>query len=176
MTDVLDVARSPDELRRAITRDAGPSGPEVQARRLALAEPYLGVLDGRASERVWQVCEEVAARNGPPDAGVLARRAALEGDAAEYCGREAARAGRRLAVRSAVATIAGVVPGAAGRAALRRLRERVRSEQDRRLECEEGARRQFRPLGRLVGHTDEDLVSAGVRLAAKLLSRGAARG
>ncbi len=163
MTDCIDVARSPEELERLVLDEADHHlGPEAIARRLELADPYLGPVDGRASERVWRILEEQAALWSQPSSDVLARRAALRAEAPDYCRRELRRAQRRLAVRQIFAIVGIPARSIRQGAITRRLAEKCDQESARVAECRAAITGQVPPARSLVGRIEEGLVLPGL--------------
>jgi hypothetical protein len=165
MEDSIGVARSPDELRHLVREGGSAVSQKILARRLEQAAPYLGELDGHASDRVWSVIEDVVSRMGTPNAEQAAHREQIRSNCTRYGEREARRAIRRAARRAilySVVSVIGRLPSIA-----RRLKKRLEEERDRATECGEAVSGTYRPVARLVGHSKECLWS----LAARFLVR-----
>src|SRR5262249_45489632 len=153
------VATSGDDLLERITRAEPPGeAAALRRRRLELAEPYLGTVDGRASERVWAVIARVAADWATPSADVRARRITLGRESAAYCRREAQRARVRMFLRRVAHAGSRATAPLLGHGIERRLAERVADEQDRVRECDEALSGRYARVHRLVGRRDENLL------------------
>lgn len=125
--DILDVLRSPEELRRWLADPPAPT-PETTTARRAFVEEVLGPIDGRASERMLAVLRTLhLAWSGRPT-GARSRRHRLERAARPAAAAVVAVSGAKLAGLSASLRLSGVLPD--------RARSRVRAAAAFRLERE----------------------------------------
>lgn len=158
MADAIDVATSPDDLRARLTMRDFTLSPAISAKRQQYCEPYLGVVDGGAARRVWNLIGAEVDRFSRIDDGA---RGHLDPAAPAYCRKEVFRAMRRSAAWTILAFIAAMMPGfdnIAKRAIKRRDDERARAE-----ECRERLSGRYRHTAVLRGPRRDGVFAAGRR-------------
>lgn len=85
---IINCVHSPEELRKKIMFEKDKISDESMRKRMNLFREYLGILDGKASERTWQVIERVINSYPSISVGQIRLRKALRRKKYIYCKQE----------------------------------------------------------------------------------------
>lgn len=159
MGDAIDVAGSPQDLHDRLAAPAVAPSDATMAKRQEYCEPYLGLVDGFASRRVWhRIQSEVDAKTRADSATA----AELRLHSARHCRRELAKASRRAANWRLLAAASGML--AADSDVARRSRLRYAAELRRIRECREQLAGAYDRVATLRGPRVGPLAGAALRL------------
>ena len=157
MGDAIEVATSRGDLCERLQTSAAALAEAVKLKRQQYCEPYLGIVDGAAATRVWNVVRANADRH-------ISANATDESDGRsyEYCRAEATRAARRSIAWSILAKGASFLPG--GRKLATRAQWRRGREVERVTECRERMSGEYRKTASLRGPRSDGVLGAARRL------------
>ncbi|MGI8509597.1 MAG: hypothetical protein ACR2MQ_09755 [Gemmatimonadaceae bacterium] len=159
MEDAIDVATSPRDLRDRLTAPALPLSDAIRAKRQGYCEPYLGLVDGSASRRVWDCVRSQIAAKYHVDSATAAQ---LRRASSEHCHRELAKARRRATSWKILAAATGALKTPSNIA--ERSRARYSAELRRIHECRERLAEAYEHIATLRGARRGPIIWAATRL------------
>lgn len=151
---IMDCVHSPDELRKKIMFGKDKISEESMRKRVNLFTEYLGILDGKASERTWQVIER--AINSYPSLSVdqIRLRQNLLNRRYFYCIYERFRANAMIVIWRFILTFLNILKFQRN---MGKITLRIERQEKRLFEIKEAIDKPFTKNRELIGDIDEGI-------------------